>query len=212
MDRSGPSRPVDDDIPDELRLVRAFLNTLDVEDAVDHLASISTFATWLADQGLIDPAAVAAGQRITRQELAAALDLRLTLRWALLAPIGGRQIEPTELRRLNTAVAKLVLVVRFDSEGVPRVMPRGDGIGAVLARIVGDVAVARSTGTWSRLKVCPAEDCLWVFYDHSKNRSRRWCSMGLCGNRTKTRSYRRRRTGSDGQVSPVPGVGAAEVL
>jgi len=79
---------------------------------------------------------------------------------------------------------------------VPRVEAQGDGITAVLARVVCDVARARTLGTWDRLKLCPAEDCLWAFFDSSKNRSRRWCSMNVCGNRTKTRSYRRRRAAS----------------
>jgi predicted RNA-binding Zn ribbon-like protein len=47
-------------------------------------------------------------------------------------------------------------------------------------------------GTWKRLKACRNHGCRWAFYDYSKNRSGSWCSMQLCGNRTKTRSYRRR--------------------
>jgi predicted RNA-binding Zn ribbon-like protein len=48
------------------------------------------------------------------------------------------------------------------------------------------------SGTWDRLKVCPDDDCAWVFYDESRNRSRRWCSMNACGNRHKVRAYRDR--------------------
>jgi predicted RNA-binding Zn ribbon-like protein len=47
-------------------------------------------------------------------------------------------------------------------------------------------------GTFARLKSCRNHDCRWAFYDYSKNRSASWCSMQLCGNRTKTRAYRRR--------------------
>ena len=43
---------------------------------------------------------------------------------------------------------------------------------------------------WERLKACP--QCGWSFYDYSRNRSATWCSMSLCGNRLKTRAYRRR--------------------
>jgi predicted RNA-binding Zn ribbon-like protein len=49
-------------------------------------------------------------------------------------------------------------------------------------------------GSWERLKVCPADDCLWAFYDRSRNRSRRWCDMEVCGNRAKVRGYRERRS------------------
>ena len=50
-------------------------------------------------------------------------------------------------------------------------------------------------GTWSRLKACPGEGCAWAFYDRSRNGSRTWCSMAVCGNRVKTRRYRRAQAG-----------------
>lgn len=44
-----------------------------------------------------------------------------------------------------------------------------------------------------RLKQCPAPDgCGWLFYDASKNRTRRWCSMRMCGNGAKARRFRRK--------------------
>jgi predicted RNA-binding Zn ribbon-like protein len=52
-------------------------------------------------------------------------------------------------------------------------------------------------GTWARLKACPGRDCGWVFYDHSRNQSARWCSMKVCGDREKARAYYQRRTASD---------------
>jgi predicted RNA-binding Zn ribbon-like protein len=42
------------------------------------------------------------------------------------------------------------------------------------------------------MRVCPNPDCRWMFYDHSKNRSGRWCQMAECGNRAKVRAYRER--------------------
>lgn len=40
-----------------------------------------------------------------------------------------------------------------------------------------------------RVKECPgADDCGWLFYDTSKNMSRRWCSMEGCGSRVKMRN------------------------
>lgn len=42
----------------------------------------------------------------------------------------------------------------------------------------------------SRIKICDNPDCGWVFYDTSKNKSRRWCSDKLCGNVMKVRRYR----------------------
>jgi len=45
----------------------------------------------------------------------------------------------------------------------------------------------------ARLKQCPAPDgCGWLFYDTSKNQTRRWCSMRMCGNGAKARRFQRR--------------------
>jgi len=46
-----------------------------------------------------------------------------------------------------------------------------------------------------RLKQCDADDCGWLFIDASRNRSRRWCDMGDCGNRAKVRRFRERQRG-----------------
>ena len=60
------------------------------------------------------------------------------------------------------------------------------------------VVDAMGVGTWSRLKPCRSHGCQWLFYDHSINRSgswctrMRWCTMSVCGNRSKARVYRRR--------------------
>ena len=41
-----------------------------------------------------------------------------------------------------------------------------------------------------RLKRCPSDNCRWLFLDHTKNRSRRWCDMATCGNQAKARKHR----------------------
>ena len=43
-----------------------------------------------------------------------------------------------------------------------------------------------------RVRACAALDCGWWFLDDTKNASRRWCDMKICGNRQKVRSYRER--------------------
>jgi predicted RNA-binding Zn ribbon-like protein len=51
-----------------------------------------------------------------------------------------------------------------------------------------------AAGTWDRLKACRQETCRWAFYDNTKNRSGVWCTMEVCGNRAKARSYRERQS------------------
>jgi predicted RNA-binding Zn ribbon-like protein len=46
-----------------------------------------------------------------------------------------------------------------------------------------------------RLKICP--NCGWLFVDMSRNRSRNWCDMNVCGNRAKARLHYHRKTRED---------------
>lgn len=69
---------------------------------------------------------------------------------------------------------------------------------AKTARTPLDAATARSAlvlATFNepeRLKICP--NCQWLFLDRSRNRSRTWCDMTVCGNRAKAnRHYQRQK-------------------
>jgi predicted RNA-binding Zn ribbon-like protein len=66
----------------------------------------------------------------------------------------------------------------------------------LLDRIIWPVAqAAADLLTSDQLKLvrwCEAPDCQWLFLDHSRNRSRRWCDMQSCGNRAKARRHYRR--------------------
>jgi predicted RNA-binding Zn ribbon-like protein len=44
----------------------------------------------------------------------------------------------------------------------------------------------------ARVKQCAREGCGWLFLDQSKNGSRRWCTMDICGSRVKMRAHYRR--------------------
>ena len=63
---------------------------------------------------------------------------------------------------------------------------------AVVAGLLADVHRSHAAGEWTRLKACANPDCQWVYYDGSRNRSGRWCSMNECGDVMKARAYRRR--------------------
>jgi predicted RNA-binding Zn ribbon-like protein len=105
----------------------------------------------------------------------------------------GEPADPAAVETVNRAAAGLRLRIAFDRDGDPGLRPDHEGVRGALAALLAGVAVARANGTWARLKACSADDCQWAFYDRSKNRSGRWCSMRTCGNRTKTRAYRTRR-------------------
>jgi predicted RNA-binding Zn ribbon-like protein len=180
----------DQSAPDRLELVRDFVNTLDIDEGKDELSSPGALLEWLADRGLESQDA-----RVGPSALARAIELREALRRLLLAN-NGATAEPEAIERANRAIADAAFSVRFSGDEPPTLAARGSGPGAVVAPIAAIVYESMVDGTWPRLKACPAEDCHWAFYDHSKNRSGTWCTMQVCGNRAKVRAYRRRRGGA----------------
>ena len=71
----------------------------------------------------------------------------------------------------------------------------GDALETPLWRLTHDAVELLRTGEPARLKECANPImCGWLFYDTSKNNSRRWCSMAECGVPEKVRQQRRRRT------------------
>ncbi|HET6289580.1 MAG TPA: CGNR zinc finger domain-containing protein [Amycolatopsis sp.] len=51
------------------------------------------------------------------------------------------------------------------------------------------------TGNLARIRECEGPGCGWIFTDHTRNRSRRWCSSSDCGNRARAkRHYDKTRT------------------
>ena len=66
------------------------------------------------------------------------------------------------------------------------------GVRGAVGRLLGIAFLAELDGTWQRLRPCANASCRSVFWDGSKNRSGRWCSMEACGNQAKVRAYRER--------------------
>jgi predicted RNA-binding Zn ribbon-like protein len=69
----------------------------------------------------------------------------------------------------------------------------GSRLDSVLWPVWRAAAALLTSGDASRLRQCGGEGCGWIFLDHSRNRSRRWCTMEDCGNVAKVRRFRQRR-------------------
>ena len=165
-------------------LIREFVNTRNVEQETDELSSPKALGDWLSRHGLL-----AGRTAVDEEDRELAVALREALRETLLTHHGseGEPAAP-DLERL---AGLLPLRLTFPPGG-PRLEPTAPGVRGALAGLVAAVYEAVADGSWSRLKACPAENCTWAFYDASKNRSRTWCSMEVCGNRAKTRTFRTR--------------------
>jgi predicted RNA-binding Zn ribbon-like protein len=177
--------------PGELERVRAFVNTVDIEEGTEELGSPGALATWLVEWGLAP-----SKTRATEADLAQAIELREALRAILLAHNGGGSAAPDACRVLDDAACRAELRLRFDAHGSGSLQPRAEGVDGALGRLLAVIQSSIAQGTWARLKACREPGCEWAFYDHTKNRSGAWCSMQVCGNRAKARTYRERRAGS----------------
>jgi len=62
----------------------------------------------------------------------------------------------------------------------------------VLAEVIASAAEVLATGEPMRLKICANPGCTWLFWDESRNLSRRWCDPRTCGNLITVRAFRRR--------------------
>jgi predicted RNA-binding Zn ribbon-like protein len=61
----------------------------------------------------------------------------------------------------------------------------------LIAQAAADLLFSQSA---SQIRSCAAETCRWLFLDTSKNHTRRWCNMKICGNRMKARRFNSRTT------------------
>jgi predicted RNA-binding Zn ribbon-like protein len=155
-----------------LRRVQLFVNSVDLSHEREWMAD------WLESEGV----------RPTATAMRRAQEMREAIRELLYR--NNRQpsgLDPYPPLVRAADAARLSLDLRAGT-----LVPRAAGVDGALGRILAVVHSAMRDRTWSRLKACRNHDCRWAFYDYSRNRSASWCSMQLCGNRTKVRAYRRR--------------------
>jgi len=175
-------------ISDDIELVSAFINTLEKnvtrpdEESFD---SPEALGSWM------NPHGIPPGDDLGPADVKRAIEFREAMRLLLLANNSG-ELDHDALRRLREAADEGLIRVEIHEDGEAFARPARAGVPALFARLLAAVADSQCAGSWGRLKACAAEDCQWAFYDTSRNRSRTWCSMEVCGNRAKTRAYRAR--------------------
>lgn len=177
--------------PGELELVRQFVNTLDVETGQDQLDDPRALSCWLDERGLTRAAEAAAVP--SEADLAQARVLREAVREILLSHTERRAPPSSALATLDRTAQEARVCLRFDAGGVSDLRPEAAGVVGALGQLLAIVHRAAAEGTWDRLKACREHTCEWAFYDRTKNHSGTWCTMEVCGNRTKARAYRLRR-------------------
>jgi predicted RNA-binding Zn ribbon-like protein len=172
--------------PGRLRLVQALVNSVNLETGKDVIDTPSGLVAWLDEFELLPDVAP-----VLDSDVARARELREALRLLI-----RRNAEPeidtdAAAQTVSRVAAAGRLTVAFAPDGTASLEPLDPGVDGSLAAVAAGAFEAMTDGTWTRLRACLR--CQWASYDRSRNLSSRWCSMRYCGNRTKTRAYRRRR-------------------
>jgi predicted RNA-binding Zn ribbon-like protein len=176
--------------PGELRRVQAFLNTNDIEGGRDELTDRHQVRRWLVDNWLIEPDAP-----VRRVDVERLVGFREALR-AFLVVRDDPDRAATARAAIDVIAAGSLMAVTFANDGRTRLEARATGVPGAIGRLLAAIHGASIDRTWARLRVCANDECRWVYYDHSHNRSGRWCTMRVCGARQKSRAFRQRAAAS----------------
>ncbi|HVT13198.1 MAG TPA: ABATE domain-containing protein [Fimbriimonadaceae bacterium] len=170
-----------------------FVNTVgsrNTESPNEYLATPGDLKEWLLKRRIVP-----AGTAIDEPYRARTLQLRDALYRIFSAVADGREPGDADLEALNDelceALAKLELL-----PDLSWALHQNDPLERALI-LVSLSATDLLTGEFaSRIRECANEGCGWIFIDHSKNRTRRWCSMSDCGNLAKARRFQERKRAS----------------
>jgi predicted RNA-binding Zn ribbon-like protein len=156
---------------------------------VEHLSAPRDLSGWLQLTGLQADPSVASSAQLGR-----ARALREAVRSLAEATIAGHALDQEALALVNRMARGPRLVPQLRADGLKWAAPaRGGVIDASLGSIAADALELLGGPDRVLLKECSSPTCGLLFVDRSRARRRRWCSMQSCGNRAKTRDYRRRR-------------------
>ena len=172
--------------PHDLELLRSFVNTSDPETQTDQLDTPERLRQWLVERSLL-----AVDATVDDQDHRKTLQLREAVR-ALALANGAKELDPAAITTLNRLGAEASLSVLVRSDGHADLHAVGEGLHQTFGYLFSIMYTAMVDGSFLRLKGCANDTCQWLFYDQSKNRSKKWCEMQTCGNAINARAYRRR--------------------
>jgi predicted RNA-binding Zn ribbon-like protein len=182
-----------------------FVNTLDWRNdagrRAENLTSYSDLLQWARSANLLthdearrllDCSRSQQAQRV----LSRALDFRECLYRIFSAVAAHRAPAEGDLDTLNRAHAEaathMEIVRESDGSYTWRWRAPDDALDLMLWPVARSAAELLISGPLDRVRECERGGCGWIFVDTTRNRSRRWCAMRVCGNRSKVERYYRR--------------------
>jgi predicted RNA-binding Zn ribbon-like protein len=187
-----------------LDLVNTLDNRFRPDGPTELLGDYPALLRFSQESGLLSAAqartlARKAGRKEAERALAAARELREAAAAALYARVAGGPLPASELRTLEahfrTAHERQELVWPPAASKLEWRWPAaalGEAELPVWALSL-QVAALLTSEAMRQLRCCQSDACRWLFVDTSKNHTRRWCDMKVCGNRMKARRFQARR-------------------
>jgi predicted RNA-binding Zn ribbon-like protein len=181
------------------------VNTLDWRSSGapgELLNSYSDLVRWARHTGLINDrearglmSEAAKHPKKAVAVLKRATTLRETLFRIFSAAVAGKRAEASDMDALNCRLSDALSRLRLKpaGEGYQWEWTNSSSSDVELERVLWPVIRAAgellTSESLTLLRQCPGEGCDWLFLDTSRNKSRRWCSMEVCGNRSKARRH-----------------------
>jgi len=180
-----------------------FANTADWHASSSPVETLNKYADlieWSAGRGIVSGDAKDALLRRSeerpieaQQALQKAREVREDIYRILSDAAHGRPIKIASLKGFNKALAGALPHLRLaPSDGRLRWNwdSRPDKLDSVFWPVVKSAMDLMTSEAIKRVGECADEKgCGWLFWDSSRNRSRRWCDMSDCGNRAKVRRF-----------------------
>ena len=180
-----------------------FVNTEVILGGVrtDLLRNFADFAEWLEKAGIVsgkDARRLTAEWRGTpeaKRTLLAARELRSVLRSSVEMVVKTGRVPALLVNDLNRhlrnprQVTEVISVKGRLQTQSHWLLEKPEDLVVPVAQLAANFF---SSVDYSAIRKCENPDCILFFHDTSKNHTRRWCSMGLCGNRAKVSAFRER--------------------
>lgn len=181
-----------------------FINTVHnwhADPPPDYLHGFDDFIDWGLVTGVMWPNSAkhfkAAPEKEKKKAFKELLRLRDCLHTVFSQLAAGEPISQDALDFLNDIVRRTAQWRRLSGDeetGCTTICCTWDFTAAPPIAAVGSIAWDAANllehGELDRIKECPSDSCGWLFLDMSRNRSRQWCSMKVCGNNAKVKRFR----------------------
>jgi predicted RNA-binding Zn ribbon-like protein len=169
---------------------------------LDHLLTAADIVAWAAHTKIIGERDASLARRIIKDQ--SKLAHRLVIRGRFLREIiyqinssivAGKQPAKKLLHSLTATHAEMLATATLAPHGDSYRWawhPRAELVAAILGPITLSALNLLTDADFSRIRQCRGKHCGWLFYDSTKNNSRQWCDMSVCGNRAKVHALRAR--------------------